>query len=259
MKHGSVPCPTIFPFYIQSYHMKDFIVSVRKLTDEALMREACEMTFLGESHQSLLSIYKSEHSPVRTQIFWITLKNIPLYISTHLIRHHVGSIPFQLTCRNDRPGGDPGLPAKVDAIKAQLTELLSHFHKGGVYTAVQHEEWTRICDELDWLKDNSDRKTPVNLGICVNAQSLIDMAKLRLCSQASEGTRIVFRAVKEKISEVDPDLAQMMVPKCIYRGSICGEPRCCGFNGTPKFREELKQYLSHFNSKQRGLLNENCN
>ena len=38
-------------------------VTVRKYTDEALMRRACEMTFNGKSHQSLLSIYKSEHSP----------------------------------------------------------------------------------------------------------------------------------------------------------------------------------------------------
>lgn len=253
MKHGSVPCPTIFPFYIQSYHMKDFIVSVRKLTDEALMREACEMTFLGESHQSLLSIYKSEHSPVRTQLFWIKLKNIPLYISTHLIRHHVGSIPFQLTCRSDRDGGNPGLPAKIDAIKLQLTELLSHFHKGGVYTAVQHGEWERICEELDWLKDNSDRETPVNLGICVNAQSLIDIAKLRLCTGcAAKGTVVVFQAIKNEISKVDPDLASMMVRKCVYRNGLCGEPRCCGFNHTAAFDAELQEYVSHFSKKQIG-------
>lgn len=53
--------------------MKDFTVSVKKLTDEELMREACETTFLGESHISLNSIYKSEHSPVRTQLFWVNL------------------------------------------------------------------------------------------------------------------------------------------------------------------------------------------
>jgi len=64
--------------------MKDFVVSVRKITDESLMREACEMTFLGNSSQKMLSIYKSEHSPVRTQIFWVTAKNIPLFVATHL-------------------------------------------------------------------------------------------------------------------------------------------------------------------------------
>ena len=81
--------------------MKEFNVSVRKLTDETLMREACEMTFLGESKQSLLSIYKSEHSPVITQMFWVRFEGIPLFISTPLLRHHVGAVPYQLTFRDD--------------------------------------------------------------------------------------------------------------------------------------------------------------
>lgn len=96
--------------------MKDFTVSVRKLTDLELLQEACATTFLGTSHATLISLYKSEHSPVRTQLFWISLKNIPLFISTHLIRHHVGSVPFQLTCRDDRNGGNPNLIDKIDAV-----------------------------------------------------------------------------------------------------------------------------------------------
>lgn len=50
---------------------QNFTVSVRKLTDKELMQRACEMTFLGTSKQSLLSMYKAEHSPTRTQVFWI--------------------------------------------------------------------------------------------------------------------------------------------------------------------------------------------
>lgn len=77
-------------------------VTVRKYTDEALMRRACEMTFNGKSHQSLLSIYKSEHSPVRTQLFWIEFVDVPLFVATHFIRHHVGVVPFELSRRDDR-------------------------------------------------------------------------------------------------------------------------------------------------------------
>lgn len=234
--------------------MKNFSVSVYKLTDIDVLQEACSMTFLGTSHASLKSMYKSEHSPIRTQLFWIRLSNIPLYISTHLIRHHVGSTPFQLTCRDDRNGGNPGLPDKIDAIKEQLTELLSHFHKGGVYTGEQHNQLSTILGRLDWLKDNADRETPVNLGLCVNAQSLIDMAKLRLCTGcASKGTVVVFNAIKKEIEKIDPDLAALMVRKCVYRNGLCGEPRCCGFNHTPAFEAELRDYVSHFTEKQRGL------
>lgn len=239
--------------------MKDFHVSVKKLTDESLMREACSMTFLGKSQQSLLSIYKSEHSPARTQMFWITLENIPLYVATHLIRHHVGSTPFQLTCRPDKKGGYSGLPDKLDSIKNELKELMSHFSKGGVYTSEQHHKMDEMLNEMDWLKENSDRETPVNLGLCVNAQSLIDMAKVRLCCQASYDTRYIFEYIRKKISEVDMALAQMMVRKCIYRNGLCGEPRCCGYNTHPLFQMELKQYLNNFSKKQQGILNENSN
>lgn len=221
--------------------MKDFTVEVRKLTDEELMREACETTFLGTSHQTLQSIYRSEHSPARTQLFWIKLKNIPLFVSTHLIRHHVGSQPFQLTCRDDREGGNPGLIAKVTDIQDMLAGLVYNNSRPvsdflPVISAIQ--------DKLEWLKENSDRYTPVNLSILVNAQSLIDMAKLRFCNQASKETRIVFEAIWVKIKETDPALAKFMVPKCIYRGGICGEPKCCGYNRSKDFEIELREYLN---------------
>lgn len=222
--------------------MKEFIVSVRKLTDIDLMQEACEMTFNGKSKQTLLSIYKSEHSPVRTQIFWVKFTNIPLYISTHLLRHHVGSVPFQLTCRSDRDGANPGLKDKIESI----CDLVN---SGNIDSALEG---------LKWLPDNVDRYTPVNLGLLLNAQSIIDMSKLRFCLQAAEETRIVFKRFKDELGKVDPELASMMVRKCVYRGGICGEPRCCGFNNTPAFKTELKEYLSNFSQKQQGYLAKDC-
>lgn len=230
--------------------MKEYTISVTKLTDEALMRQACEMTFLGASRQQLLSIYKSEHSPVRTQLFWITANNIPLFIATHLIRHHVGSIPFQLTCREDRHGANPGLINKVDEIIEELSQALIGV-KNGDYDFID-EVITSSINQLDWVKSNTDRYTPVNLGLLVNSQSLIDMAKLRLCCQAHKETIQVFQSIKKEVYKVDPNLADMMVRKCIYRGGLCGEPKCCGFNGTTRFKEEMENYSKHFTNLQQG-------
>lgn len=232
--------------------MNDFSVSVKKLTDETLMREACECTFLGESHQSLLSIYKSEHSPVRTQLFWIKLTHIPLFVATHLLRHHVGSVPFQLTCRDDRDGGNPGLIAKIDNVNEKLSMLLSMVNSASYGT--QEDMIRSIIEELNWLKDNADRQTPVNLGLCINAQSLLDMAKLRLCTGCAHAETVkVFNAIKEEINKVDPSLATMMVRKCVYRNGLCGEPRCCGFNCTDAFTKELHAYRQNFSNKQMGI------
>lgn len=230
---------------------KEYKVSVRKLTTEDLMREACECTFIGKSHQSLLSIYKSEHSPARTQIFWIKLEAIPLFIATHLIRHHVGSTPFQLTCRDDRNGGNPGLIAKIDQINDRLAMLMSMINQASYGS--QEDMIKSIISDLNWLKENADRYTPVNLGLCVNAQSLIDMAKLRLCHQAHKETIEVFKTIKAELQVVDPDLAEMMVPKCVYRNGLCGEPCCCGYVGTPAWAGEMHKYRNHFSAKQLGV------
>lgn len=223
--------------------MRDFTVSVRKVTDENLMRSACEMTFLGESKQSLLSIYKSEHSPVRTQLFWVEFRGIPLASSTHLLRHHVGSTPFQLSCRDDRNGGYNHFPKRMEFAIQQI----------------QNGNYDEAIEELEWLKGNADRQTPVNLGLFLNAQSLMDMSKLRLCSQAHAETLQIFQALKREIAKIDHDLASMMVRKCVYRGGICGEPRCCGFNLTEAFQKELEGYLCNFSDKQRGICHKASN
>lgn len=231
---------------------QSFEVKVTKLTDESLMIDACEMTFAGKSKQSLLSMYKSEHSPARTQMFWIKCLNIPLYISTHLLRHHVGSQPYQLTCRTDRKGGNVGFVERtselIDGLKSSLLGA-----QNGDYDWLP-ENLEEYIKELEWLRANADRHTPVNLGILVNAQSLIDMAKLRECFQASAGTREVFAAIKEKVAEIDPELAILMVKKCVYRNGLCGEPKCCGYNTTKPFQKELEEYKSNFSAKQIGAL-----
>lgn len=219
--------------------MRKFTVTVRKLTDEELMREACSVTFLGKSKQSLKSIYSSEHSPARTQVFWIKLENIPLFVSTHFIRHHVGSQPFQLTCRKDRTGGNPGLPERILEIK----KLMADFFASGDQSKSDAADFQKTMDDkLTWISENCDRETPVDLGVFVNAQSLIDMAKLRLCMQASVETRTVFKAIKEQLKECDPDLAAHLVPKCVYRAGICCEPRTCGYITQSVFVNEFMEY-----------------
>lgn len=234
--------------------MNDLQISVRKLTDEELMREACESTFLGKSNARLLDLYKAEHSPVRTQLFWVTLKNVKLFVSTHLLRHHVGCVPFQLTCRDDRKGGNPGmvqkckeLTTKLKAINAQLTpDTINHI----AYDCIE---------EVEWLAENADRNTKVNLSLLVNAQSLIDMAKLRLCTCAHIETREAFAKIKQEIAKVDPSLASMMVRKCVYRNGLCGELRCCGYNNTPAFQIELAEYVSNFSGMQKGTVESHVN
>lgn len=205
-------------------------IIVTKRTDGDLMRLAASYTTGSESKISLTRAYRSEHSIIRTQIFTIEVKGLPLFVSTHLIRHHVGSQPFQLTCRIDRKGGNNHFKEKIDHINALIA-------------AGDTAEAARL---LEWLKDNADRYTKVNLLLLVNAQGLIDMAKQRLCSMASPETRQLFVRIVRAVAKADPELAPFLVRKCVYRGGICGEPKSCGFNKTALFRKELEGYKSLF-------------
>jgi len=73
-----------------------------------------------------------------------------------------------------------------------------------------------------------DRYTPINHRFICNAEALLNIARRRLCYQASKETRDTVIAIKEAIREIDPDLAYYMVPNCVYRGGICPEPKPCG-------------------------------
>ena len=68
----------------------------------------------------------------------------------------------------------------------------------------------------------------VNMDIKANAQALINVSRFRLCYQASPETRSCMEDLKLHIAEVEPQIADVMVPNCVYR---CGCPEFsqCGF------------------------------
>lgn len=79
-------------------------ITVKKLTDEKLMQRACQFTINKETDISLKKIYQCEHSPVRTQMFWVEMFDIPSFVSTHLVRHKIGVEHFVKSNRDDRGG-----------------------------------------------------------------------------------------------------------------------------------------------------------
>lgn len=85
---------------------------------------------------------------------------------------------------------------------------------------------------------SEDRYTLVNHRFIANAESLMHIARRRLCYQASPETRQVVKMVKEEIRKIDPDLAYFMVPNCVYRGGICPEPKPCGNYKIKRYKGE---------------------
>ncbi|MFW5752927.1 MAG: hypothetical protein ACOCYV_02630 [Planctomycetota bacterium] len=159
-------------------------ITAEKLTDRDLMRRACEMTMRGGSSKvSLARMYRCEHSPMRTQLFWIEMHAIPTFVSVHLVRHKIGVEHFVMSNRDDR---------------------------GGAH--------------------DTDRYSPVNHGMLIDAQALVNMARKRLCRKSHTDTIAVMQALRSAIDAVDPDLAAVMVPECEYRGGFCHELKPCGLH-----------------------------
>lgn len=60
-----------------------------------------------------------------------------------------------------------------------------------------------------------------------NAQHLIDSWRKRLCYQAAQETREYAEDFKAALHEVQPELADVLVPHCVYRNG-CPEMESCG-------------------------------
>ena len=95
--------------------------------------------------------------------------------------------------------------------------------------------------DLDCPRDELPQGTPNDQDFVVNAQTLINISRKRLCRCASKETREAWEAVKKEMKNVDPVMASKMVPNCVYSG-FCRELNCCGYCNTESFKKELEEY-----------------
>lgn len=233
-------------------------ITVTKLTDVELLRKANSFTTGHESHMTLAKAYALGHSPIRTQMWWIELTDIPRFVAQHFERHAVAVIPFgggddypdvyyEKTARIDRGAEDfndvcLNLGAKVET--CWITSIGKTKTEKEIDRAIK--ECLDCAEEIENLPSRFDRYAPTNLAVICNSESLIALSHTRLCSKASKETREIFGMVRNRIKEIDPDLAKHCVPQCMYRGGICPEPKGCGYNKTEIFNKALTEYKKLF-------------
>ena len=92
------------------------------------------------------------------------------------------------------------------------------------------DKWigTRRTDRTGVDRDELRQDELVPMDISANAQALINVSRFRLCRQAATETREYMAALKTQINTVEPEVAYVMTPNCIYR---CGCPEFheCGY------------------------------
>ena len=95
--------------------------------------------------------------------------------------------------------------------------------------------------KLDVPRDELPQGSLNDQDFVVNAQTLINMSRKRLCKCASKETQEAWSLAKDKIKEIDPEMASVMVPNCIYRG-FCPEVKSCGWCKTDQYKRQLEAY-----------------
>lgn len=125
---------------------------------------------------------------------------------------------------------------KITNLKSWVATHLVRHHVGV-------EKWVRTqrTDRTGVDRDELPQGALVEMELEANSQALINMARKKLCSQASPETREVMQEIKKEVSQRDEFLARIMVKECVYRG-FCPEMQSCNYDKTPAFEKELQEY-----------------
>lgn len=118
------------------------------------------------------------------------------------------------------PIRDLSVKWKWDSIKSWVA---THWvrHKWECFVKTQRSDRTGV------KRDELPQSAPVTFTGEANAQALIDTMRKRLCGQAAAETRAYAIDLKKAIHAYEPELSEVLVPNCVYRGG-CPEMTSCG-------------------------------
>jgi len=116
------------------------------------------------------------------------------------------------------------------------THLLRHHVGTQPFVGTQREDRTGI--------PHSERKRDelIPFMFIVNAQSIINISKERLCKLASPETTQEWTMALLKLSHIDSLLVDKCVSKCVYRG-FCPEANCCNFVRSKTYKTVRSNYI----------------
>lgn len=212
-------------------------IKVRRVTPPDLWRECAGYTTGKDCKMSWSKMLALGHSPIRAAIYFVEMRNIPLFCASQFVRSNVGVQFFQLSRRTDRGGEDFREVCEDLAKEVELNCFLTE--------SEQREAEGQIAEIIRSLSDRFDRYTPVDLACVINAEAIINMSRKRLCAKASSETREIWGKVVEDVRQCDPDLAKHCVKPCVHCG-FCREAKPCGYIRTDAYKKEREDYLKLF-------------
>lgn len=211
-------------------------IKVKQVTPPDLWRECAAVTTGHDCKMSWAKMLAAGHSPIRASIWLLTLRDVPAFVVGHLVRH-IHAQPYVQSKRIDRGNRD---------FRAVCADLACRILESNNCGEPSSELLLGFSEEVAAMPSKFDRYAHQSIALLLNAEEIVNISRVRLCTKASPETREVWQAVVNKIREIDPDLAKHCVPQCMYRGGICPEPKGCGFNKTELFNKQLTEYKKLF-------------
>jgi len=96
---------------------------------------------------------------------------------------------------------------------------------------------TQRSDRTGSIRDKKPQDAPVDVKMLINAQSILNISRKRLCTQADKSTKKAWELVVDELKKIEPELAEACVPNCVYQKG-CPEMHPCGY--FKKWKEEHK-------------------
>lgn len=167
----------------------------------------------------------------------------------------------RFTQRKEPKSGEPSITWKKKIIKAEHSPLRCLMFNIDLYdipSYVQNHLVRHIhaqpfvstsrpdIDGKQIPREEQKKTDPCNMRLFLNAQEIINISKVRLCSKAEAKTKIIWRQVVEELRKIEPELANACVPSCFYRG-FCPEFKSCGLADTETFTIAVNDYINSLN------------
>lgn len=109
---------------------------------------------------------------------------------------------------------------------------------------VSHFIGTQRTDRTGIPRDKLPQDEPTGHSMFVNAAEIIFISRKRLCKIASKETQDTWKYAIDEIKKIDPELASVCVPECIYRG-FCPEGSSCGYSKTVNWKLVREKYVDN--------------
>jgi hypothetical protein len=166
----------------------------------------------------------------------------------------------RVTIHKDEGTGEPSPKWKKQILLAEHSPIRCIEYKWKWYQipyAITTHFVRHFIGILHWIRTERTDRTGVNRKDLsqmnevehrakANTQALINISRKRLCAKADPVTRDAWKLVVEMVKEDDPNVAQVLVPECIYRG-FCPEFNSCRYYKTAEYQQALHSYREGVN------------